>query len=81
MIAARDSSGRSSQKQCPAGSRTSSAAPGMRSAISREFSHEMVRELAGLDEATRYKIMQGNARRVFDLPEPQDGSWASSKTS
>ena len=26
------------------------------------------RLLAGLDEGTRYKIMQGNARRVFNLP-------------
>jgi predicted TIM-barrel fold metal-dependent hydrolase len=31
------------------------------------------RLLAGLDADTRYKIMQGNARRVFDLPEPEDG--------
>ena len=39
------------------------------------------RLLGGLDPGTRYKIMQGNARRVFDLPEPEDGSWVSSKTS
>ena len=36
------------------------------------------RLLAGVDAGARHQIMQGNARRVFRLEEPQ---WASSKTS
>ena len=45
------------------------------------FPHSLAnaqRLLAGLDPAVRHQIMQGNARRVFNLEEPQ---WASSKTS
>jgi len=47
------------------------------------FPHTMAnaaRLLAGLDDESRYKIMQGNARAVFNLPEPQEVPWASSKT-
>jgi len=47
------------------------------------FPHSMAnaeRLLAGLDEESRYKIMQGNARRVFNLPEPEVRTWVSSKT-
>ncbi len=38
------------------------------------FPHTMAnaeRLLAGLDAETRHKIMQGNARRVFNLPEQE----------
>jgi predicted TIM-barrel fold metal-dependent hydrolase len=45
------------------------------------FPHSLAnaeRLLAGLDPGVRHQIMQGNARRVFNLEEPQ---WASSKTS
>jgi len=38
------------------------------------------RLLSGLDDESRYKIMQGNARRVFNLPEPEGPAWGSSKT-
>jgi len=47
------------------------------------FPHSMAnadRLLAGLDAESRYKIMQGNARRVFNLPEPEERAWVSSKT-
>jgi len=47
------------------------------------FPHTMAnaeRLLAGLGEEARYQIMQGNARRVFNLPEPEERVWASSKT-
>ncbi len=45
------------------------------------FPHSMAnaeRLLKGLDDDVRYKIMQGNARRVFNLEEPP---WVLSKTS
>jgi predicted TIM-barrel fold metal-dependent hydrolase len=47
------------------------------------FPHTMAnaeRLLAGLGKEARYQIMQGNARRVFNLPEPEERAWASSKT-
>jgi predicted TIM-barrel fold metal-dependent hydrolase len=45
------------------------------------FPHTMAnaeRLLAGLDPESRYLVMQGNARHVFNLEEP---AWVSSKTS